>query len=308
MDLIAEFVKNVMSGDGSFTLTESESPFDTERRYSFVQEKVGNAKFVYGEYGYNGDFYTSLTKKFELVAIVAQEKVYLHNAFFFGVYRGMEQSLPENVDGLCNFAVSLDECVNSAIFPAFYEELEAVKVSEKNCREKARSALLTLGNPDFYIAEVMPQLFEEQDAVKVLCGLMDMEKEAKLRLEKDREEWCKSKSEKEKIRELMATPGVCQDWELAIAAGLKSVDAVNVTVTFEMNGKRATGKMEPIVIDNTLISNDTFSGWNFATATQGEKVIEELGATNHWGENPLKCQHICKITYGKKVLYERNCE
>lgn len=307
MDLIAEFVKNVMSGDGSFTLTESENPFDTERRYSFVQEKVGKAKFVYRATGYNEDFYASIAKKFELVAIATQEKVYWCDAYFFGVYHGVH--LPENVDGLCNFAVSLDECVNSTIFPAFYEALEPVEVSEKNCREKARSALLTLGNPDFYIAEVKPQLFKEQDAVKVLCGLMDMEKEAKLRLEKDREEWCKSKSEKEKIRELMVTPGVCQDWELAIAAGLRSVDAVNVTVTFEMNGKCATGKMEPSVIDNTLIGNGTFCDWNFATATQGEKVIEELGASsNGWGINPLKCQNICKITYGKKVLYERSCE
>lgn len=40
----------------------------------------------------------------------------------------------------------------------------------------------------------------------------------------------------------------------------------------------------------------------------GEKIIKDLGAGKWKGdkEEVLTCKHINKITYGKKVLYEKN--
>lgn len=309
MDLIDEFINKVLTEDGSFTMTEEENPFDNERRYSFVQEKVGEAKFVYGECGYSKDFYASMTKKFEIVAVVAQGKVYFINMFFFGFWL-KEVDDYEKAEAFSSCVVKINDYVRGEIWPVFFGSLEGVETQEeKECRRRARNALLS-GNPDFWISEPEGIGFDEKDVTEILCGLMNVEEEAKRRLEDEREDWLCTKARIDRMKELMASPDeLCQKWELEIAEGLRSVKAVNVTVEFKMNGKTALGKMEPGVISNTLMEgSQVFSTWNFATSIQGEKVFEALGASDRFGKNPLKCEHISRITYGRKVLYERVSE
>ena len=301
--IIDQFIDKVLKEDGSFTLSEAENPFDTERRYSFVQEKVGGAKFIYGEEGYNEDFFTSINKKFELVAIISGGMVFIVNAYHLGVYA--RDKIPENAVDFNACIQKLNDKVNREIFPSFYEKLEKVEVeNEADCRKRARSALLSK-NPEFWISEPEPELFEVPDLVKILCGLMDYEEEAKLRLERDEEDWCTTKARREKMQEMMKSPDLCHEWELAIAKGLNSVDAANVAVTFEMDGKSASAKIALDKILHKLMECDCFSDWDFATRAQGKKLFEMLGATSRWEGKPLKCEHISKITYGKKVLYER---
>lgn len=308
MDLIVEFINKVLVEDGSFTMKEKESPFDSEGRYSFVQERVGDAKFVYGERGYSEEFVTSLKKKFEILAIVAREKVYFINKFFFGFWL-KDFSDYEKAEDFCSYIEEVNAYANSEVWPIFYENLERVETQqEKECRRKARKALLS-ANPEFWITEPMGISFNEQDVIKILCGLMSAEEEAKRRLEEDREDWCCVKARIERMKELMASPDeLCQDWEIALAKGLNSVDAKNVTAEFTMGGNTASAKIEPEKILNTLMERNKFSDWDFATNVQGEKLFEALGATYWWEGKPLKCEHISKITYGKKVLYERISE
>lgn len=306
MDLLNEFVKKALTEDGSFTMKKEANPFDSESRYSFIQERVGDARFVYGEEGYSEDFFISTSKKFELTAIVSKGKVYVLDMFILGAYG--KNDLPENVENFYSSIQKLNEKVNAEIFPSFYEALDMVPVeSEQDCRKRARNALLS-GKREFWTSEPQPELFEKSDFVKILCGLMNAGEEAKLRLEKEREEWTKRKARKERMETLMADPGLCRDWELNIAKGLRTVNATNVTVIFEMDGKSASAKIAPDKILHNLMECDNFSDWSFATRAQGEKLFEALGATSRWEGNPLKCEHISKIIYGKKTLYQRNEE
>lgn len=306
MDLIIDFVKKVLNEDGCFTMREEETPFSNERRYSFLQEKVGEAKFIYGEYGYNEDFFISIKKKFELKAIASQGKVYILDMYLLGDYGRAE--LPENVENLYISIQKLNEKVNAEIFPAFYEGLETVEVeNEADCRKRARNALLS-GKPEFWIAEHAYNPFDVSDFVKILCGLMNAEEEALRRLEKDRGKWQATKAKDERMQELMVAPGLCRNWELAIAKCLNCTNVANVIVTFEMNGKSASSKLAVDKILHSLMECDNFNDWDFATRKQGTKFLEALGATSRWEGNPLKCEHISKITYGKKVLYERTGE
>lgn len=55
-----------------------------------------------------------------------------------------------------------------------------------------------------------------------------------------------------------------------------------------------------------LSQNDYFSSFDFTTMKSGEKIISELGAGTWRTDSPLTCKHIVKITYGKKVLYQKN--
>ena len=125
-------------------------------------------------------------------------------------------------------------------------------------------------------------------------------------MEADREKWISQKSLSEKIRDLMSNPETASDRELKIAEGLRSVNAKTVVVEFEMNGKRASGKMTPLTILSKLRRNDNFDSYDFEVTKQGEEILKDLGAGSYWSENALRCKHITKITYGKKELYVKN--
>ena len=118
-------------------------------------------------------------------------------------------------------------------------------------------------------------------------------------------DWIAKKTIYEKTLELMKTPEIAYEWELAIVNGLRSVDAKAVTVEFEFNEKIASGKISPECIFRILQEYDSFSSYNFETQKQGEILLNYLGAGNYWSSNRIKCEHIIKITYGKKVLYVR---
>ena len=42
-----------------------------------IKDTVGKATYIYGEYGYDKDFFIHLDKKFEVVAIAADNVVYM---------------------------------------------------------------------------------------------------------------------------------------------------------------------------------------------------------------------------------------
>lgn len=308
MRLIDEFAARVLASDDAFLLQE---PKKQDRWMFFVQGWMGDAKFVYGSYGFNKNFFTELRERPELIAIVAQDKVYVVNTMFLDVWQHEyveEQWLPENVvDFYRSYIGALNDRLNTVIFPVFYEALESVEVDIDVCRARARNGMLAADTCRYTKAPfiVAQDGFHAEDAVKILCGFLDADEEAKKRLEEDRDYWCKQKTEYEKTMELIAAGDGAEEWERRMADGLKSVEAVNVTVEFSMNGKTASGKMPPSKIFDNLVKRDNFDYWDFASGVEGKTVLRVLEATDHWRENPLKCEHINRITYGKKVLFER---
>lgn len=57
-----------------------------------------------------------------------------------------------------------------------------------------------------------------------------------------------------------------------------------------------------------LKRKDDFDHWSFLTQDKGDRVIATLGVPK-WGDKDgkelLQCKHISKITYGKKVVFQR---
>ena len=49
-----------------------------------IKDTVGKATYIYGEYGYDKDFFVHLDKKFEVVAIAADNVVYIVDTYMFG--------------------------------------------------------------------------------------------------------------------------------------------------------------------------------------------------------------------------------
>ena len=308
MRLIDEFVAKVLVDDGAFALKD---PKMNDIWYHFLQGREGEAKLVYGSRGYGEGFYLSFENKAEVVAIVAHGTVYIVDKYLLDVWNipSEDSTLPKGaVDFYASYIRGLNDRVADVVFPAFYKTLVTVDVDIEDCRDRARKAMLNDDAERNTAAPCLTNGFGERDAVNILCGYYDADEEAMKRLEQDREKWSRRKSEHEKVMELIESGDGAEEWERRIADGLKSVDAVCVTVEFSMNGKTAVGKSTPKVITDRLVERRDFDTWKFVTSTQGEKVYKALGLSPRGNETPLKCEHIRRITYGRKVLYEREGE
>ena len=90
--------------------------------------------------------------------------------------------------------------------------------------------------------------------------------------------------------------------ELELSENLRKLDAKSVTAEFYFNGKSASGKIDSEDILRTLANKSDISSWNFSNGAEGKKVLAHLGAD--W-KNRLTCDHIQKITYRGKTVFER---
>lgn len=313
MRLIDEFVERALNYNGSFDINIKERKQKDITNYHFLQSNVGKARYIYGMRSWNDEkFYSKVDLKPELVAIVSEGIVYIVDEIFLQVYRWCNQEealLPENTKRFDEVVKETNEYVSNIIFVGFYNTLDIEEITDENtiaeCRKRARDYLFSKEPTVLFEDEKLDEIFNMRDIANALCGFMDIETEAKDRLEKRKSEWISKKSTNEKIRKLMQDDETAFDWEIAIAEGLRSVDVKTVVVEFELNGKRASGKINPDTIIRALKTNDNFSGYDFEVAKHGDKLLEDLGAGDHWSENALRCKHIVKITYGKKELYVR---
>lgn len=305
--LIDKFVENVLNTTESFMIEVGNC--DTNKRYHFfIQCNVGKARYVYGEYSYNKNFYTNLKLKPKLIAIIADGKVYIVDEYIFDIWRNREDTeLPENTYILTDVIAKENEYVESVIFADFYKSLEENDITNENllkkCTDEARRALFSK-EPVINESAIEP-MFNEQDIADSLCGVINLESEAVKRLVSKQEKWIYKKSFNKKVKELMENHSVAENYEMKIAEGIKSVDAKAITVEFELNGKKESAKMSPDTIIRHMESNDYFSEYDFEITKRGDELIKKLDAAT-WrgnGKEVLTCKNIIKIIYGKKELY-----
>ncbi|MFG6378293.1 MAG: hypothetical protein K1W19_08270 [Lachnospiraceae bacterium] len=149
-------------------------------------------------------------------------------------------------------------------------------------------------------------IFNKQDIADIICGSVDFQEETERRLNSDREEWVREKSINKKIREYVDNFEVAPIWEQKIADGIASIEAKTVTVEFELNGRKASAKIDPEIIIRKMVNNDYFMEYDFEIVKRGDELIKKL-KVKEWGEteNVLRCRNITKITYGRKELYVR---
>ena len=309
MRLIDEFVKKALVETGSFNIVMKAMYSDKETTYHFMQDNVGKARYIYGAYSLDKTFYSSLNTKWKLVAIVSDGMVYIIDKFFMEVYL-QDAVLPEKTVKIDDIVWEKNEYIKNSVFPEFYNRLETDEakrnINPLTCERDARKYLLS---DDPYIPNIqVDRMFTTEDITNMLYGFIDMDQEAKNRLEKDRESFTTQKAINQTIAELMERKKGVENWELEIAEGLRSVDAKTVTVEFELNGNIASGKIEPRHIRRILIDRDYFSGYYFVTTRSGKKLLATLGAAEWMGKDSkpvLTCKNIKRITYGKKELYVR---
>lgn len=308
MTTIERFVEKVLTEEGQFSL-EKEGMYA-----SFFQDKVGAARYVFARYDYRENDVTGLTDLTlmpELVAIVANNLVYIVNVAFFEVYWGERLPLISNVVYFGDICANAQQQVQDEIFPVLFNQLDFDEITDENelehCRRKAREIILY--NEDFVELNKCDIKISKNQVAQVLCGFTTV-KEITVNMFGEHERYYKSQKAKlETIKKLVQSPDIAEDWERKLADGVKSVEAKAVTVEFTMNGKTEAAKVEPFRLLNNLVEKDYFSAYNFVTAIRGDDLIKKLGAATfrfaNSNEPVLTCEHITKVTYGKRVLFER---
>lgn len=92
-----------------------------------------------------------------------------------------------------------------------------------------------------------------------------------------------------------------------ILRNIKDIDAVNLNITISYNNKELTFRMPKDRFEMGLrnaYTNDSYYGKSYEVV---EKFLEEnKNAKDHWYQHDFDFEHISKITYCRKVLYEAN--
>jgi len=314
MTLLEKFEEKILKEQetGSFELTNEKNSFSIY--YSFMQRKVGSCRYVYGANSYYGEeYYSLLDVKYSLVAIVSENTIYLLDKCFFGLY-GKDTIIPKSVMIFDNFVKKLNEDVAEYVFSDFYKNLENVNITEDeiytDCKQKAKIYLLSGDSlkeqikKDYFYS--LSKTFTNQDAADILAGLKNKNEKAMEEFQKKEKEWSVRKATVQKIIDYAKDPEIVKNWEYDIANALNELKAKTVNVEFELNGKTASGKMDPFRI-LTVLKRELYSfcEFDFVPIKQGTKVFETLDAKTYGRENLLSCMNIKRITYGRKELYVR---
>ena len=313
--LIEEFKEMVLSSDeNSFILDDGNGA-----KILCVKVSVGKAIFVYvcREYmGIQSDkkLVTDISEKMKLVAVVKSGIIYLTDRFTLCCY-GNSEVLPDNVIDLGEYMKEVNLHTKYYVIEKYYDKLQTTLSEDdvERCKVEARNILTSGKDLDEYIdARIDKNIkkFKEQDFVDFLCGVIDLESEARKNFEENSDMWMELKTSLKMIQRIVVeNPEEVFDLEeLKIIDRLNGIEAKNVQVEFSFNGKTAKGKVDPKSILRMIESNDYFSYFNFDTMAKGKKIINDLDAARYRGEKEkevLTCKHISKITYGRKVLYQK---
>lgn len=309
--------------------------FDIQTKGKFIavcSRKNGKARFFYAcdEYAKEGEAEKYLTKdaKFELCAILAENPfdhvmtIFIVDQYLFDLGFRRDPETPENVIMLDAFVDECDEIMRRDFYGKFYEAVEADmdlfdEYYQNNIIDNARWNMMCpsvkydpLSPPEDLHMEfrhVIKSLCSGDDAGTLIDSFLDSDdvyKKIKLK-----------KSRIEITRRMIHDGKIAAPWEIRMADAIRENDAKTYTVTFSLNGKSASGKIERVKLCRFFSAgnggNNYMDDWQFVTRPEGKKVFAALGASTSSyrdPENLLHLSNIQSIAYRGKNIYERTEE
>ena len=310
MCTLKEFKDKALSTENTFLLN------DERAKILCIKVPIGQAIYIYTmrEYLDEKDLVTDIHDDLEMTAILKDKVLYIKRSY--NVMENLREEYPEGVYKLDDYLNIVNSTIKEKVFDKLFAELPIKSLSEDDeqaCKNYAKDILIFKKDLGEYLYKKQMACIEKINGQKFadyLCGIVDLEEDMRKDFEDKKQKLITLKSSIERIKEIVTQRPeiVLKDYEMNIIDGLHSVDAKAVNVEFIYNGKTATGKVEPDIILRIICNNDYFSDFNFISMKSGEKIIKELGAARGRadGKEVLTCKHINKITYGKRVLYQRN--
>lgn len=245
MSTLIEFKEKVLSSERTFLLN------DDHGKTLCTKVPIGQAEYIYTmrEYLDGKGIVTDIYEKMKMTAIVKAEKIYMVNPY--NVMGSYKEEYPADVFYLNDsYLEEVNLQIKKKVFNKLYDELETVALKESeemDCQNNARTILVYKKNIDEYIANRQMANIEKisrQKFADSLCGIIDLEEEARKKFGSQKEMWMKLKSSMERIKELVTKEQekILKQYERDIIDGLHSVEAATVQVTFKYDGKRQLEK------------------------------------------------------------------
>lgn len=312
MKIIEEFMKRVRQENNSFVI-EVPRRNDDVTTYHFILSKVGNAILVYGDYSYYDKyFYLYSDYKPELCAIVTNDMIYVLDEYLFSFHNA--EDYPVGVRKYFDYVEEIKKDITNNVFRTYWNDIEVSITRDMEVNEQIKNIVrdcIFYNDTEYRLAkryDIKTCPIERIDCTKELCGFVDIKKEVIKYFDDNRERLKAIKTEYELIKSLVSKYAFVEDLEMEILNGLNSVDARTVNVTFNFNGKTGTEKIEAEHLKRILRNKDCFIGYDFCNTKKGDSMIEWLGAGKRlFGtKEVLTCEHIEKITFGKKTLYQKH--
>lgn len=310
MSTLKEFKEKILSAENPFLLN------DGYGKILCVKVPIGEAEYIYTmrEYLDGKEIVTNISEEMNMTAILKNGIIYMHRPY--EVMDRCDEEYPENVYRLDDkYMDKVNSQIKERVIDVLYSILPVVPLSEseeQRCRREARKILTYKKDINEYISHRQDSNIDKisiQKFADSLCGIVDLERETRENFENMKRVWIELKSSIERVKEIVfeKPEEILEKYEMDIINGLHTVDCKTVQVEFLYDGKTATGKIERDKLLHIVNMNDFFSSYNFTTTKGGEKIIRELGVGTYRSDKKelLTCKHINKITYGKKVLYQR---
>lgn len=303
--LIQTKTKTIM-GETNFVI-HGKNPKDV---YHFIVADIGKAKYIYSANSYNKDyFYAEPDVKYELAAVYDTKNAifYVRNGYRFGLNSVCNAELPSGCRYIGDCIKEATDYANSVIFPNYLCSIPSLPLNDaqaRSCKYEAKRIILL--NEDFRIEPASS--VDEKIFLMNCCGFEDICDALIVEWDKDNQQYMEIASKYRCIKSYLDNPdSIVQQWEMRMAEGLRNLnDAKTVNLEFELNGQKETAKITPLNLLIRLYSQrDYFLSCEFVGKT-GTELFNSFGLRDYQDNRHITCENISKITYGKKVIYDRD--
>lgn len=307
MKTVDMFLELIKKNEGSFQFASGNMNFNV------LQSHVGTGRYIYSARGpFDEKLYTRLDLAYKLIAVYVDGILYIPDKYNWMSALGLwneSECVSENTRFFSDEIMRMHEYAVENILPGFYEGLDTdgIEIPKKQAMHEARQALFSGGTE--YRPEINSFFLDARDFAEIICGIKTLEDTVMKHLESETEDWEREKAFAESVNKLIRENVIALDWELRLAGAINGLDAKNVSVEFEFQGKASIEKLPPREILLTLTANTEFRQDSFRRYKDWVRLLEALDIPNGIDRNGkhvhLTCADIRKISYRGKPLYER---
>ena len=274
-----------------------------------TKDNIGKCSIIYGCYRFYGadesDFFMDLENQLSILAIYANQTVYVCNESIFDTfnYRHNKIPFPEGITTWEMFKKEMNERMENVEFPKYYETLEPSGLLENSdvCNEARRRILYSETSKKPHISK--DSLLTDKELIKILAGISDEAEIIYSALDRYRDSYKYRKAYEIAVQKLVDSGDIVKDYERKIATALDSISAKTVTVEFEYKGKRAEQRIEPHTIQHRMLNGYGFGSYDFISYSAGERLLNALGINRY--DEAIYAKDITRIMYRGKTIYER---
>lgn len=310
MTLIDSMIEHILNGETSFVIYDE---YDNWYKH-FITCPIGNALYIYGIETSSVKKISNTSNKYSLFAIQSNNIFYIVDRYIFHMYyyNKIESNFKPLWKTLDEYQNEINENIKSELYKKFYDEIEIDyknSVSDgmiQNSKKEARNRLINK-LPEMEVLCDENYLFSVNDVVQILSGMYTIESMLMEKNTKNKEMLISKKIYTTLVNYWMKHGAdIVSKSEMVLANSINQIDAKYVTVEFTIDDKVSTAKIEPSIILNRIVDCKPFEYWDFNTRSEGERVINELGFLYKYSNVNLNYDHISKITYGKKTLFQKS--